>query len=85
MSALLLDTTFLIDCERGRADLESMIDDDDTAAIAAVTAAAQSEADLEGNRSWQSGLGGCGFFSGLEGRVPGVLHRLSHEQRRLVL
>ena len=39
MSALLLDTTFLIDCERGRADLESMIDDDDAAAIAAVTAA----------------------------------------------
>lgn len=32
MSAL-LDTTFLIDCERGRADHEAVIADDDTAAI----------------------------------------------------
>lgn len=39
MSLLLLDTTFLIDAERGLAELESAIGDDDDAAIAAVTLA----------------------------------------------
>jgi tRNA(fMet)-specific endonuclease VapC len=39
MSLLLLDTTFLIDAERGGADLDDVIDDDDDIAIAAVTVA----------------------------------------------
>ena len=39
MSLLLLDTTFLIDAERGGVDLDDAIDDDDDVAIAAVTAA----------------------------------------------
>lgn len=39
MSLLLLDTTFLIDAERGGANLDEVIDDDDDVAIAAVTVA----------------------------------------------
>jgi tRNA(fMet)-specific endonuclease VapC len=39
MSLLLLDTTFLIDAERGGGDLDDVIDDDDDVAIAAVTVA----------------------------------------------
>ena len=39
MSLLLLDTTFLVDAERGRVDLDELIDDDDDVAIAAVTLA----------------------------------------------
>ncbi len=39
MSLLLLDTTFLIDAERGDAALDDAIDDDDDVAIAAVTLA----------------------------------------------
>ena len=39
MSLLLLDTTFLIDAERGGVDLDQAIDDDDDVAIAAVTIA----------------------------------------------
>jgi tRNA(fMet)-specific endonuclease VapC len=39
MSLLLLDTTFLIDAERGGVDLDDVIDDDDDIAIAAVTVA----------------------------------------------
>ena len=39
MSRLLLDTTFLIDAERGGVDLDDAIDDDDDVAIAAVTVA----------------------------------------------
>ena len=39
MSQLLLDTTFLIDTERGRSSLDLVIDDDDDVAIAAVTVA----------------------------------------------
>ena len=39
MSLLLLDTTFLIDAERGGIDLEDAIDNDDDVAIAAVTVA----------------------------------------------
>jgi tRNA(fMet)-specific endonuclease VapC len=39
MSLLLLDTTFLIDGERGGVDLDLAIDDDDDVAIAAVTIA----------------------------------------------
>lgn len=39
MSLLLLDTTFLIDAERGGIDLDDAIDDDDDVAIAAVTVA----------------------------------------------
>lgn len=39
MSLLLLDTTFLIDAERGLAELDPAIGDDDDAAIAAVTLA----------------------------------------------
>jgi len=39
MSLLLLDTTFLIDAERGLAELDSAIEDDDDAAIAAVSLA----------------------------------------------
>jgi tRNA(fMet)-specific endonuclease VapC len=39
MSLLLLDTTFLIDAERGGVDLDHAIDDDDDVAIAAVTVA----------------------------------------------
>lgn len=39
MSLLLLDTTFLIDAERGDVDLDDVIDDDDDVAIAAVTVA----------------------------------------------
>lgn len=38
MSLLLLDTTFLIDAERG-ADLDALIGDDDDVAIAAITVA----------------------------------------------
>lgn len=37
MSLLLLDSTFLIDAERGGVDLDQAIDDDDDVAIAAVT------------------------------------------------
>ena len=39
MSLLLLDTTFLIDAERGDIELDDAIDDDDDVAIAAVTVA----------------------------------------------
>ncbi len=39
MSLLLLDTTFLIDVERGGADLDDLIADDDDVAMAAVTVA----------------------------------------------
>lgn len=39
MSLLLLDTTFLIDAERGGIDPDDAIDDDDDVAIAAVTVA----------------------------------------------
>jgi tRNA(fMet)-specific endonuclease VapC len=39
MSLLLLDTTFLIDAERGGGDLDDAIADDDDVAIAAVTLA----------------------------------------------
>ena len=39
MTALLLDTTVLIDAERDRDSLDRLIGDDDTVAIAAVTAA----------------------------------------------
>ena len=39
MSLLLLDTTFLIDAERGGLDIEDAIEDDDDIAIAAVTVA----------------------------------------------
>lgn len=39
MSLLLLDTTFLIDAERGGVELEDAIDDDDDVAIAAITVA----------------------------------------------
>lgn len=39
MSRLLLDTTFLIDAERGTADLDDLIGDDDDVAIAAITLA----------------------------------------------
>jgi len=36
---LLLDTTFLIDAERGDADVDAVIDDDDDIAVAAITIA----------------------------------------------
>lgn len=39
MSLLLLDTTFLIDAERGDGELDQVIHDDDDVAIAAVTIA----------------------------------------------
>ncbi len=39
MSNLLFDTTFLIDAERSRSDLDAVIDDDDDVAIAAITIA----------------------------------------------
>ncbi|MGD9703149.1 MAG: PIN domain-containing protein [Acidimicrobiia bacterium] len=39
MSLLLLDTTFLIDTQRGANDLDSLISDDDDIAIAAITVA----------------------------------------------
>ncbi len=39
MTALLLDTTFLIDIERDDRDLDAWIDDDDDVAMAAVTVA----------------------------------------------
>ena len=39
MSLLLLDTTFLLDAERGTADLDALIGDDDDVAIAAITLA----------------------------------------------
>lgn len=39
MTRLLLDTTFLIDRERGAVGLDKVIDDDDDVAIAAVTVA----------------------------------------------
>lgn len=39
MTLLLLDTTFLVDAERGAADLDDLIDDDDDVAIAAITLA----------------------------------------------
>jgi tRNA(fMet)-specific endonuclease VapC len=39
MSLLLLDTTFLIDADRGGLDLDETIDDQDDVAIAAVTVA----------------------------------------------
>ena len=39
MTLLLLDTTFLIDAERGTADLDDVIGDDDDVAIAAITLA----------------------------------------------
>ena len=39
MSLLLLDTTFLIDAERGDVTCDAVIDDDDDVAIAAVTVA----------------------------------------------
>jgi tRNA(fMet)-specific endonuclease VapC len=39
VTLLLLDTTFLIDAERGATDLDDLIDDDDDVAIAAITLA----------------------------------------------
>lgn len=39
MSLLLLDTTFLVDAERGAAELDDAIGDDDDVAIAAITVA----------------------------------------------
>ena len=39
MTLLLLDTTFLIDAERGTAHLDDLIGDDDDVAIAAITLA----------------------------------------------
>lgn len=39
MTALLLDTTVLVDTERGRGQLEDLIGDNDSVAIAAITAA----------------------------------------------
>lgn len=39
MSRLLLDTTYLIDAERGRASKDDPIDDDDDVAVAAITIA----------------------------------------------
>lgn len=39
MSLLLLDTAFLVDAERGAADLDEMIADEDDVAIAAITVA----------------------------------------------
>jgi tRNA(fMet)-specific endonuclease VapC len=39
VTALLLDTTFLIDAERDHSELDDVIDDDDDVAIAAVTVA----------------------------------------------
>ena len=39
MTALLLDTTFLVDIERDDHDLDAWIDDDDDVAMAAVTVA----------------------------------------------
>ncbi len=39
MTLLLLDTTFLIDAERGADDLDELIGDDDDVAIAAITLA----------------------------------------------
>jgi tRNA(fMet)-specific endonuclease VapC len=39
VTLVLLDTTFLIDAERGDSALDSVIDDDDDVAIAAVTVA----------------------------------------------
>ena len=39
MTALLLDTTFLIDVERDDSDLDAWIDDEDDVALAAITVA----------------------------------------------
>lgn len=39
MTLLLLDTTFLVDAERGGIDLDEAISDDDNVAIAAITVA----------------------------------------------
>lgn len=39
MSVVLLDTTFLIDAERGGFDLDVVIDDEDDVAVAAITVA----------------------------------------------
>ena len=39
MTRLLLDTTFLIDAERGKSDLDEVIDEEDDVAIAAITVA----------------------------------------------
>jgi len=39
VTLLLLDTTFLIDAERGPTDLDDLIEDDDDVAIAAITLA----------------------------------------------
>lgn len=39
MSVLLLDTTFLVDAERGGFDLDDVIDDEDDVAVAAITMA----------------------------------------------
>ncbi|MDP2624494.1 MAG: PIN domain-containing protein [Actinomycetota bacterium] len=39
MTALLLDTTFLVDTERDGIDLDTLIDDDDDVAVAAITIA----------------------------------------------
>ena len=39
MSLVLLDTTFLIDAERGSGDLDAVLDDEDDVAVAAITVA----------------------------------------------
>lgn len=39
LTLLLLDTTLLIDAERGRADLDALLEDDDDVAVAAITVA----------------------------------------------
>ncbi len=39
MTRLILDTTFLIDAERNRGDLDDLVDDEDDIAVAAITIA----------------------------------------------
>lgn len=56
MSLLLLDTTFLVDSERGDIDLDEVIGDDDDVAIAAVSGPPESSSSRVnrslGSRYW---------------------------------
>lgn len=70
MSRLLLDTTFLIDVERGGMDIDEAIADDDDVAIAAVTLAELRVGVLladEGRRAGRSA-----FFEAVRAGLPVV-------------
>jgi tRNA(fMet)-specific endonuclease VapC len=58
VTRLLFDTTFLVDAERNRGDLDDVIDDDDDIAIAAITIAELRVGALLANRRYKAARSG---------------------------